>query len=128
MSCSLFHVVTMNFLLHFLHLSVRSETSPDPWWSPNRLVPWPPKCFPQLDKETTDPVWLRKLVQTQRTAVSNSYSFLFFALAHFHFYPILFAGLGVQTGHLMGIVFVAFVIGVSLMGALWCIYNFTGNQ
>ncbi|XP_037545274.1 transforming growth factor beta receptor type 3 [Nematolebias whitei] len=36
------------------------------------------------------------------------------------------SSLGVQTGPLMGIVFAAFVIGVSLMGGLWCIYNFTG--
>lgn len=32
----------------------------------------------------------------------------------------------IQTGPLMGIVFVAFVIGVSLMGALWYIYSHTG--
>lgn len=32
----------------------------------------------------------------------------------------------VQTGPLMGIVFAAFVMGVSLMGGLWCIYHCTG--
>ncbi|XP_045897017.1 transforming growth factor beta receptor type 3 [Micropterus dolomieu] len=31
----------------------------------------------------------------------------------------------VQTGPVMGIVFVAFVMGVGLMGGLWCIYNYT---
>ncbi|XP_070704634.1 transforming growth factor beta receptor type 3 [Pempheris klunzingeri] len=35
-------------------------------------------------------------------------------------------GSAVQTGQLMGIVFAAFVMGVSLMGGLWCIYNYTG--
>ncbi|AWP18474.1 putative transforming growth factor beta receptor type 3-like [Scophthalmus maximus] len=30
-----------------------------------------------------------------------------------------------QTGPVMGIVFAAFVMGVSLMGGLWCIYNCT---
>lgn len=34
----------------------------------------------------------------------------------------------VQTGPVMGIVFAAFVMGVSLMGGLWCIYNYTGNE
>lgn len=34
----------------------------------------------------------------------------------------------VQTGPVMGIVFVAFVMGVGLMGGLWCIYNYTGNE
>ncbi|XP_017272161.1 transforming growth factor beta receptor type 3 [Kryptolebias marmoratus] len=38
------------------------------------------------------------------------------------------SSLGVQTGPLMGIVFAAFGIGVGLMGALWCIYNFTGKR
>ncbi|CAG5897396.1 unnamed protein product [Menidia menidia] len=33
-----------------------------------------------------------------------------------------------QTGLVMGIAFAAFVIGVSMMGALWCIYNYTGNE
>lgn len=32
----------------------------------------------------------------------------------------------VETGPVMGIVFAAFVMGISLMGALWCIYNHTG--
>ncbi|XP_040917538.1 transforming growth factor beta receptor type 3 isoform X2 [Toxotes jaculatrix] len=31
----------------------------------------------------------------------------------------------VQTGPVMGFVFAAFVMGVSLMGGLWCIYNYT---
>ncbi|KAM9346014.1 LOW QUALITY PROTEIN: transforming growth factor beta receptor type 3 [Symphorus nematophorus] len=31
----------------------------------------------------------------------------------------------VQTGPVMGIVFAAFVMGVSLMGGLWCIYYYT---
>ncbi|KAM6904733.1 transforming growth factor beta receptor type 3 [Xenentodon cancila] len=34
----------------------------------------------------------------------------------------------VQTGPVMGIVFAAFVMGVSLMGAIWCIYNHTGGR
>lgn len=34
----------------------------------------------------------------------------------------------VQTGLVMGLVFAAFVMGVSLMGALWCIYYYTGNE
>uniref|UniRef100_A0A672G0X3 ZP-C domain-containing protein n=1 Tax=Salarias fasciatus TaxID=181472 RepID=A0A672G0X3_SALFA len=38
----------------------------------------------------------------------------------------VFAVSVVQTGPLMGIVFAAFVLGVSLMGGLWCIYNCTG--
>lgn len=33
-----------------------------------------------------------------------------------------------QTGPLMGIIFVAFVMGVGLMGGLWCIYYNTGNE
>ncbi|XP_047426796.1 transforming growth factor beta receptor type 3 isoform X2 [Mugil cephalus] len=33
-----------------------------------------------------------------------------------------------QTGPIMGIVFVAFLMGVSLMGGLWCIYNYTGAR
>ncbi|XP_070779137.1 transforming growth factor beta receptor type 3 [Enoplosus armatus] len=33
-----------------------------------------------------------------------------------------------QTGPVMGIVFVAFVMGVSLMGGLWCIYYYTGAR
>lgn len=33
-----------------------------------------------------------------------------------------------QTGPMMGIVFAAFVIGVSLMGGLWCIYHYTGAR
>ncbi|KAL7378227.1 hypothetical protein ABVT39_010582 [Epinephelus coioides] len=34
----------------------------------------------------------------------------------------------VQTGPVMGIVFAAFVMGVSLMGGLWCIYYYTGAR
>uniref|UniRef100_A0A3Q3IJI2 ZP domain-containing protein n=1 Tax=Monopterus albus TaxID=43700 RepID=A0A3Q3IJI2_MONAL len=34
----------------------------------------------------------------------------------------------VQIGPMMGIVFAAFVMGVTLMGGLWCIYNHTGND
>ncbi|KAK5856732.1 hypothetical protein PBY51_008308 [Eleginops maclovinus] len=34
----------------------------------------------------------------------------------------------VQTGPLMGVVFVAFVMGVGLMGGVWCIYNYTGAR
>ncbi|XP_044186040.1 transforming growth factor beta receptor type 3 [Thunnus albacares] len=34
----------------------------------------------------------------------------------------------VQTGPVMGIVFAAFVMGVGLMGGLWCIYNYTGAR
>ncbi|XP_041736336.2 transforming growth factor beta receptor type 3 isoform X1 [Coregonus clupeaformis] len=33
---------------------------------------------------------------------------------------------GVETGSVLGIVFVAFLMGISLMGALWCIYSHTG--
>ncbi|XP_029292710.1 transforming growth factor beta receptor type 3 isoform X2 [Cottoperca gobio] len=33
---------------------------------------------------------------------------------------------GLQTGLVMGIVCAAFVMGVSLMGGLWCIYTYTG--
>ncbi|XP_036408044.1 transforming growth factor beta receptor type 3 [Megalops cyprinoides] len=33
---------------------------------------------------------------------------------------------GVDTGPVVGIVFAAFLIGISLMGALWCIYTHTG--
>ncbi|XP_067334257.1 transforming growth factor beta receptor type 3 isoform X3 [Channa argus] len=32
----------------------------------------------------------------------------------------------VQTGPVIGIVFLAFMMGVGLMGAVWCIYNSTG--
>lgn len=28
----------------------------------------------------------------------------------------------------MGAIFAAFVMGVGLMGGLWCIYNHTGNE
>lgn len=28
----------------------------------------------------------------------------------------------------MGVVFLAFVMGVGLMGGLWCIYTFTGTE
>ncbi|XP_041813918.1 transforming growth factor beta receptor type 3 isoform X2 [Chelmon rostratus] len=34
----------------------------------------------------------------------------------------------VQTGSVMGIVFAAFVMGVCLMGGLWCIYCYTGAR
>ncbi|XP_023149630.2 transforming growth factor beta receptor type 3 isoform X2 [Amphiprion ocellaris] len=34
----------------------------------------------------------------------------------------------VQTGPVIGIIFAAFVMGVSLMGALWCIYSYTGSR
>uniref|UniRef100_A0A3Q1G5M1 Transforming growth factor beta receptor type 3-like n=1 Tax=Acanthochromis polyacanthus TaxID=80966 RepID=A0A3Q1G5M1_9TELE len=34
----------------------------------------------------------------------------------------------VQTGPVIGIIFAAFVMGVSLMGGLWCIYNYTGSR
>ncbi|XP_029364686.1 transforming growth factor beta receptor type 3 isoform X2 [Echeneis naucrates] len=34
-------------------------------------------------------------------------------------------GLVMQTGPVLGIVFAAFMMGVSLMGGLWCIYNYT---
>ncbi|KAM4635514.1 transforming growth factor beta receptor type 3 [Polymixia lowei] len=34
----------------------------------------------------------------------------------------------VETGPVMGIAFAAFVMGVSLMRALWCIYTYTGTQ
>ncbi|XP_071774587.1 transforming growth factor beta receptor type 3 [Centroberyx gerrardi] len=34
----------------------------------------------------------------------------------------------VETGPVMGIVFAAFVMGISLMGALWCIYSHTGTR
>ncbi|TDH02530.1 hypothetical protein EPR50_G00153570 [Perca flavescens] len=34
----------------------------------------------------------------------------------------------VQTGPVMGIVFAAFVMGVCLMGGLWCIYHYTGPR
>ncbi|XP_047215799.1 transforming growth factor beta receptor type 3 [Girardinichthys multiradiatus] len=33
-----------------------------------------------------------------------------------------------QEGLLMGIVVVAFLVGVSLMGGLWCIYKYTGGR
>ncbi|XP_010778440.1 transforming growth factor beta receptor type 3-like [Notothenia coriiceps] len=33
-----------------------------------------------------------------------------------------------QTGMLMGAVFIAFVMGVSLMGGVWCIYKYTGAR
>ncbi|KAK5607244.1 hypothetical protein CRENBAI_003433 [Crenichthys baileyi] len=33
-----------------------------------------------------------------------------------------------QEGLLMGIVFAAFLVGVSLMGGLWCIYKYTGGR
>ncbi|KAL0993072.1 hypothetical protein UPYG_G00102860 [Umbra pygmaea] len=32
----------------------------------------------------------------------------------------------IDTGPVFGIVFVAFLIGISLMGALWCVYSHTG--
>ncbi|KAM9392075.1 transforming growth factor beta receptor type 3 [Pholidichthys leucotaenia] len=34
----------------------------------------------------------------------------------------------VQTGVVIGVVFAAFIMGVSLMGGLWCIYNYTGAR
>ncbi|KAI3360177.1 hypothetical protein L3Q82_014489, partial [Scortum barcoo] len=34
----------------------------------------------------------------------------------------------VQTGPVIGIIFAAFVMGVGLMGGLWCIYYHTGNE
>ncbi|KAK1877989.1 Transforming growth factor beta receptor type 3 [Dissostichus eleginoides] len=33
-----------------------------------------------------------------------------------------------QTGMLMGVVFIAFVMGASLMGGIWCIYKYTGAR
>ncbi|XP_033982945.1 transforming growth factor beta receptor type 3 [Trematomus bernacchii] len=33
-----------------------------------------------------------------------------------------------QTGLLMGVVFIAFVMGASLMGGVWCIYYYTGRE
>ncbi|XP_071330640.1 transforming growth factor beta receptor type 3 isoform X2 [Trachinotus anak] len=35
------------------------------------------------------------------------------------------SGSVVQTGAVLGIIFAAFMMGVSLMGGLWCIYNYT---
>lgn len=37
-------------------------------------------------------------------------------------------GFLLHTGPVMGIIFTAFVMGVGLMGALWCIYNHTGER
>lgn len=34
----------------------------------------------------------------------------------------------VQIGPVMGTIFIAFMMGVGLMGGLWCIYNYTGNE
>ncbi|CAK6960313.1 transforming growth factor beta receptor type 3 [Scomber scombrus] len=34
----------------------------------------------------------------------------------------------VQTGPVMGIIFAAFVMGVSLVGGLWCIHSYTGAR
>lgn len=52
-----------------------------------------------------------------------------------HFTAFLFqtcrtlsSGSVVEAGPVMGIVFAAFVMGVALMGGLWCIYNYTGNE
>lgn len=39
----------------------------------------------------------------------------------------LAAGFVLHDGLLMGIVFAAFLVGVSLMGGLWCIYTMTGK-
>ncbi|KPP70852.1 hypothetical protein Z043_110279 [Scleropages formosus] len=36
------------------------------------------------------------------------------------------AGPGFDTGSVVGIVFAAFLMGISVMGALWCIYSHTG--
>ncbi|KAJ7992713.1 hypothetical protein DPEC_G00281530 [Dallia pectoralis] len=33
---------------------------------------------------------------------------------------------GIDTGPVLGIVFVAFLLGIGLMGALWCVYSHTG--
>ncbi|KAI4791294.1 hypothetical protein KUCAC02_034091, partial [Chaenocephalus aceratus] len=38
------------------------------------------------------------------------------------------SGAAEQTGMLMGVVFIAFVMGVSLMGGVWCIYKYTGAR
>ncbi|XP_038146363.1 transforming growth factor beta receptor type 3 [Cyprinodon tularosa] len=38
------------------------------------------------------------------------------------------SGFMLQEGPLMGIVFAAFLVGVSLMGGLWCIYTYTGRR
>ncbi|XP_029912780.1 transforming growth factor beta receptor type 3 isoform X2 [Myripristis murdjan] len=38
------------------------------------------------------------------------------------------SGFVIDTGPVMGIVFAAFVMGISLMGALWCIYHHTGTS
>ena len=43
-------------------------------------------------------------------------------------HTLLSPGSVVQTGTLMGVVFAAFVMGVSLMAGLWCIYHHTGNE
>lgn len=37
-------------------------------------------------------------------------------------------GSALEIGPVMGIVFLAFVMGVGLMGGLWSIYNYTGNE
>lgn len=41
---------------------------------------------------------------------------------------LLCPGSVLQTGAVLGIIFAAFMMGVILMGGLWCIYNYTGNQ
>lgn len=62
---------------------------------------------------------------------SSEYHLLYFGDATvfvFKIYHTLSIDLVVETGPVMGIVFAAFVMGVGLMGGLWCIYNYTGNE
>lgn len=65
------------------------------------------------------------------TEHSSEYHLLYFGdvtVFVFKIYHTLSLDLVVETGPVMGIVFAAFVMGVGLMGGLWCIYNYTGNE
>lgn len=67
--------------------------------------------------------------RTNRTQSSGEFPLLEdFSLLHFSLCHHLSAGFMLQEGPLMGIVFAAFLVGVSLMGGLWCIYTYTGTS
>ncbi|XP_036003959.1 transforming growth factor beta receptor type 3 [Fundulus heteroclitus] len=51
-----------------------------------------------------------------------------FTLPQFNPCHALSAGFVLQEGLLTGIVFAAFLVGVGLMGGLWCIYTYTGGR
>ncbi|XP_062387886.1 transforming growth factor beta receptor type 3 isoform X2 [Sardina pilchardus] len=84
------------------------------------------KCVPPVGQRNHKPVMTQAEIampKSLRTSASGQHR----AIEPLKPSPLQ-SGSGVGTGPVLGIVFAAFLMGICLMGALWCVYSRTGTR